>query len=423
MPLTLGAIADDFTGALDLANNLAQAGLRVAQLSGVPDQANLSEEIDAVVIALKTRTVPADQAVVETRATLRWLRDRGVTKYYVKYCSTFDSTPTGNIGPVIDVAMAELDVPVTIAAPAFPAAGRTVYQGYLFVNGVPLDESSMRNHPLTPMTDANVVRLLTPQTRHHVALISHDDISDGASSVRTRLDDLHSRGGGIAVVDTLHDADLAVLAKSVADHVLVTGGSGLAAHLPTAWGLASVRPSDPALLPQPRGTRAIVAGSVSHATNEQVRRYTGPKFQLNPHRLLHGENLTEEVLDWAKPLLADGATPLVYSTASPESVADAQRQQGGTVVGALVESALAAISRRLVEAGVRQLIVAGGETSGACVQALELHALHIGPQIDPGVPWAYGDSFSGGMHIALKSGNFGRPDFFTTAFKVIDGTR
>src|SRR6478609_4491994 len=288
MPLTLGAIADDFTGALDLANNLAQAGLRVAQLSGVPDQATLSEEIDAVVIALKTRTVPADQAVVETRATLRWLRDRGVTKYYVKYCSTFDSTPTGNIGPIIDLAMAELDVPVTIAAPAFPAAGRTVYCGYLFVNGVPLNESSMRNHPLTPMTDGNVMRLLTPQTRHRVTLIDHTDISVGASRIRTRLDDLRSDGGGIAVVDTLNDGDLATVAAAAADCALVTGGSGLAAHLPTVWGLASPKPSGVSLLPPPCGARAIVAGSVSQATNEQVRRYAGPKFQVNPHRLLRG---------------------------------------------------------------------------------------------------------------------------------------
>ena len=274
----------------------------------------------------------------------------------------------------------------------------------------------MRHHPLTPMTDANVVRLLTPQTTRPVHLITNEVIDRGVDAVRRRVDELSQTEGGIVVVDTITDAQLVVIAEATAHLTVVTGGSGLATTLPRAWGFADTTPTG---IPAPQGARAVIAGSVSQATNQQVAVYPGPKFQIDPRRILRGANVVQEAIDWAAAAAAIGDTPLIYSTAMPEAVAKAQESAGAELVGQAVEDALAAIGRGLVESGVRQLVVAGGETSGACVRALEIRELRVGEQIDPGVPWAYGGSFAGGMHIALKSGNFGRPEFFTTAFEVL----
>jgi uncharacterized protein YgbK (DUF1537 family) len=417
MTLAVGAIADDFTGALDLSNNLVRAGLRVLQINGLPNSPYLPGDIDAVVIALKSRTAPAEAAVAESRAALDWLRARDTGKYFIKYCSTFDSTPTGNIGPVIDAAMDDLGTTMTIAAPAFPDAGRTVRHGTLFVGDVPLSESSMRTHPLTPMTDSDVVRLLSPQTRRRVGLLSSDDIASGSVRVRERLDELKSMGVQIAVVDTTSNTDLDVIARAVADFPLVTGSSGLGLTLPAAWNLSN---SGAGELPTSRGKRAIVAGSVSAATNEQMALFDGPKFAVDPVRLLAGADIVTEALEWAASALKEAEPLLIYSTASPTAVTATQAIGGGAAaVGILVESALSAIAVGLINLGVAQLIVAGGETSGACVQALGIRELRIGRQIDPGVPWAYGESLAGPLHIALKSGNFGRPNFFTFAFEEL----
>ncbi len=417
MTITVGAIADDFTGALDLANNFVRAGLRTVHLNGVRPETAAPPDADAVVIALKTRTAPCSDAVAETRAALDWLRRQSAQKYYVKYCSTFDSTPAGNIGPAIDAVMDDLGAALTVAVPAFPAAGRTVYRGNLFVGDVPLNESGMCNHPLTPMTDANVVRLLSPQTRRPVHLITNEVISAGADAVRRRLGQLAKSGGGIVVIDTIGDDQLQVIASATADLAVVTGGSGLATALPKAWGLSNGAAD---ALPTPDGARAVIAGSVSQATNEQVNRYRGPKFRIDPHRLMRGADLVGQAVGWAEPMIMSGKAPLIYSTAAPEVVAQAQACSGADVIGQAIEDSLAKIARRLTEAGVRQLIVAGGETSGACMRALDIHELRVGQQIDPGVPWAYGNSFVGGLHIALKSGNFGRPDFFTAAFELLN---
>ncbi|MBT2555523.1 3-oxo-tetronate kinase [Arthrobacter sp. ISL-5] len=416
MTLAVGAIADDFTGALDLSNNLVRAGLRVLQINGLPTSSDLPGDVDAVVIALKSRTAPAEAAVGESRAALDWLRARGAGKYFIKYCSTFDSTPTGNIGPVIDAAMDDLGATMTIAAPAFPDAGRTVHDGRLFVDDVPLSESSMRTHPLTPMTDSDVVRLLTPQTRRRVGLVDSDDIASGSGRVRERLEELKSMGVEIAVVDTTINTDLTIIARAVADFPLVTGSSGLGLTLPAAWNLDN---SGAGELPTARGKRAIVAGSVSAATNEQVALFNGPKFAVDPIRLMAGADIVTEALDWAAAALQEAEPILLYSTACPEAVSATQAIAGAASVGNIVEGALSAISVGLVNLGVGQLVLAGGETSGACVQALGIRELHIGRQIDPGVPWAYGESFAGPLHVALKSGNFGGPNFFTFAFEEL----
>ena len=417
MGLTVGAIADDFTGALDLANNFVRAGLSVAHVNGVDESATPPADVDVVVVALKTRTAPIEEAIAHSREALRWLVRNGATKFYVKYCSTFDSTPSGNIGPIVDMAMDELKVAQAVAVPSFPDTGRTVFQGHLFVGDRLLAESSMRHHPLTPMTDSDVVRLLAPQTRRAAASIARRHVAAGRVALRGELDRLTEEiGPSIVVVDAIDNNDLQTIADAVAVDALVTGGSGLALSLPAAWGLNHQAAGE---LPVPRGHRAIVAGSVSTRTNEQVAQYPGPKFRIEP-ALLGDTDVVTEAVNWAVKHLHSNRTPLIYSTASPDDVAQAQLRLGALQVGAAIEEALSSIAVRLVAHGVGQLVVAGGETSGACMQALGIRELRIGRQIDPGVPWAHGRSADGhDLHIALKSGNFGAEDFFTKAFEEL----
>lgn len=418
MSPVLGAIADDFTGALDLANNLARAGLRTVQINGVPSDDIDTGTAQAVVVALKSRTAPVADAVAESLAALRWLRRHGAKRFYVKYCSTFDSTPAGNIGPVLDAVLDELDLTTTVVVSAFPATERTVYQGHLFVGERPLDESSMRNHPLTPMTDSSVIRLLSPQTRRHVDLIAHPTVRAGASAVSAGLRDLVGDGlGHLVVVDAVSDGDLATIATGVQGLPVVSGGSGLAQFMPVAWNFDT--DSRSTALPEVVGPAAILAGSVSTATNQQVAAYAGPKRAIDPIALLSGDAHLQEALRWALARIDNGAVPLLYSTAEPEAVALSARMSGGRAASA-VEQALARAAVVMVEeAQVRRLVVAGGETSGACVRALGIRELWVGPQIDPGVPWAWGRSRVGGMHIALKSGNFGGTDFFAKALEQL----
>jgi len=419
--LALGAIADDFTGATDLANSLVRNGMRVVQTIGVP-RSPPADAIDAIVVALKSRTAPVADAVGESRAALAWLVAQGARQVYFKVCSTFDSTPQGNIGPVIDALMDDLaerpGAALTVVTPAFPAAGRTVYNGHLFVGDVLLSESSMRDHPLTPMRDANLVRVLQAQCRRRVGLVARRTVAQGAAAIRARLDALQAEGIGVAIVDAIDDGDLVRLGEAVADRPLVTAGSGLAIGLPANFGFA---PSDrAAALPSPRGRRAIVAGSCSQATQRQVRAFVdsgGMAFAIDASRLARGDDIVAEALAWSARA-APERTLLVHSTADADGVSAAQRALGAQAA-ARIEDALATIARGLVAQDVGQLIVAGGETSGACVAALGIEVLRIGMQIDPGVPWCYAPS--AGLHMALKSGNFGGDDFFTRAFAVLAG--
>ena len=420
--LKLGCIADDFTGATDLANNLVRAGMRVVQTIGVPS-GPLDAEVDAVVVALKSRTIPADQAVAQSLEALRWLQGQGAQQIYFKYCSTFDSTPAGNIGPVTDALMDALGSDFSIATPAFPDNKRTVFKGYLFAGDVLLNESGMQNHPLTPMTDPNLVRVLQSQTRRKVGLIDHSVVAQGVDAIRSRIAALKAEGVGIAIVDAVSNDDLLRMGPALADLPLVTAGSGVAIALPANCGL---QPSNQAAaLPAASGLQAVVSGSCSVATNAQVAQFIAsgrPALALSPLRMAAGDAVVREALDWALPHLADGPV-LIYSTAEPDAVRSIQAQLGVEQAGALVEQTLAAIARGLVELGVRQLVVAGGETSGACVQALGIAQMRIGGQIDPGVPWCHATSPAApeGLHIALKSGNFGSTDFFTKAFTSLQG--
>ncbi len=421
--IVLGCIADDFTGATDLANNLVRAGMRVVQTIGVPAQA-LQSDVDAVVIALKSRTVPPQDAVTQSLQALSWLKAQGARQIYFKYCSTFDSTAQGNIGPALEALMDALGTEFTIATPAFPDNKRTVFKGYLFVGDVLLNESGMQDHPLTPMADANLVRVLQAQTRRKVGLIDHGVVARGAPAIAARIVELKAQGVGVAIVDAVSNDDLMRLGLALKDMPLVTAGSGVAIGLPQNFGIA---PSAGAShLPPRDGWQAVVSGSCSTATNRQVADFIArghPALALDPLQIFQevakGIDASARALAWAAPLLKNGPL-LVYSTADPAAVKSVQATLGVDDAGAMVERTLAAVARGLVALGVRQLIVAGGETSGACVQALRVAQMQIGPQIDPGVPWCYAKSASGAdLHLALKSGNFGTDDFFSKALALL----
>lgn len=423
----LGCIADDFTGATDLANNLVRSGLRSVQTIGVPDEGAAPIDADAIVVALKSRTIAPAEAVAQSLAALRWLEAQGVEQFYFKYCSTFDSTPAGNIGPVSDALLDALhgdDRGFTIACPAFPENQRTIYKGHLFVGDVLLSDSGMRNHPLTPMTDANLVRVMQAQTRRKVGLVAHEVVSRGADAILRRFDELRAAGVGVAIVDALRDADLLQIGRALAGIRLVTAGSGIAVGLAQNWP-ARVAPGTRAdLLPPATGLRAVISGSCSLATNAQVqdfRQRGGAAFAVDPLAVASGADVAAQALAWARPLLPGGPV-LVYATAEPAAVKAVQARLGVARAGELVEATLSRIAAGLVEAGVRQLVVAGGETSGAVVQALGVRQMAIGPQIDPGVPWTAARSTAAGdapLHLALKSGNFGSTDFFTKAFACL----
>ena len=427
--IKLGCIADDFTGATDLANNLVRAGMRVVQAIGVPAQA-LATDADAVVVALKSRTLPRDEAIAQSLAALRWLQAQGAQQIYFKYCSTFDSTAEGNIGPVTEALMDALaHLPggdFTIATPAFPDNQRTVFKGHLFVGDALLHESGMQNHPLTPMSDANLVRVLQAQCRRQVGLIDYQVVAQGAAAIRARIGQLRAQGVGLAIVDAISNADLLRLGPALRGMPLVTAASGVAIGLPQNFG---IEPSITAsALPAATGLQAVLSGSCSLATNRQVLAFiqTGrPALGIDPLQIAQDEAAgvdgAAQALAWAEPLLSQGPV-LIYSTADSAAIKVVQGRLGVQAAGALVERTLAAIARGLVARGVRQLVLAGGETAGACVQALHITQMKIGPQIDPGVPWCHAqtDAAPGaGLHLTLKSGNFGSDNFFSKAFTML----
>lgn len=416
----LGCIADDFTGATDVANSLVQGGMRTTLLTE-PARTPAPADADAIVVALKSRTTPPAEAVRDSLAALACLQEAGCRQFYFKYCSTFDSTPRGNIGPVAEALMQALHADFALACPAFPANARTVYKGHLFVGDTLLSDSGMRHHPLTPMTDSNLVRVLQAQTRQRVGLIAHETVARGERAIRSAARALQEAGHALAIADAIADADLAVLAHSCADMPLVTGASGLAQSLPDNFrgqGLLPGRESAGTLPPVP-GLRAVIAGSCSLATQAQVHhmRERAPSLQIDVPGLLRGDDVAGDALKWAAANIQDGPV-LVYTSAAAEEVRRVQDHSGVTESGAAVEAALSQIALGLVELGVRKLIVAGGETSGAVVQSLGVTGLRIGPEIDPGVPWTVSLDREGSppLALALKSGNFGSEDFFLKAW-------
>jgi len=424
----IGCIADDLTGATDLAVTLAREGLSVTQVNGVPEAALAVPRSDAVVVALKSRTNHAEEAVAWSLAALDWLRSRDAERIYFKYCSTFDSTPRGNIGPVADALLDKLGADFTVATPAYPRNGRTVYLGHLFVSDQLLSDSGMRDHPLTPMTDANLVRVLAAQTRGRVGLVPYADVEAGAEAVRARCAALRADGVRHAILDATSDAHLVAAGEACLDLALATGGAGLGMGLARALAArgrvrpgagAALRGSAGAALPRLDTPVAVLSGSCSTATLAQIEavRDDYPCFQLDPLQLADGPAHLEAALTWAGSRL--GSTPiLVAASAPPESVARVHAALGQERAAVLVEAAFRRLARDLAARGVRRFVVAGGETAGAVVEALSVKALAIGPEIAPGVPWT---AAVGGEPylLALKSGNFGGPDFFRRAVEML----
>ncbi|WP_250453982.1 3-oxo-tetronate kinase [Caballeronia sp. ATUFL_M2_KS44] len=423
----LGCIADDFTGATDLASTLVRGGMRTIQTIGVPASAE-PIDADALVVALKSRTIEAADAVAQSLAALEWLRAQGCRQFFFKYCSTFDSTDAGNIGPVAEAlldALATNDAEdFAIACPAFPENKRTIYRGHLFVGDALLNESGMENHPLTPMREPNLVRVLQRQSKSKVGLIASETVAAGEAAVRDAIAQLRADGVRLAIADALTDADLRTLGAACADLPLITGGSGVAIGLPENFRRAGLLESNDkaAELPAVDGAALVLAGSASKATNAQVADWieSKPAYRIDPRALSRGE----KVVDAALAFIDEHAPRpvLIYATATPDEVKAVQQELGVAAAGKLVEDALAAIAGEAKARGVRRFVVAGGETSGAVVQALGVDMLQIGPPIDPGVPVTVtiGET---PLALALKSGNFGARDFFAKALRYTAGER
>ena len=418
--MILGCIADDFTGATDLANTLTRRRMHTVQTIGIPKGA--APEADAIVVALKSRTIPAADAVAQSLDACRWLKAHGAKQIFFKYCSTFDSTDDGNIGPVADALLDELKTNFTIACPAFPENGRTIYLGHLFVGGDLLSDSSMRNHPLTPMTDANLVRVLARQSKHKTGLVPYKTVKAGAPAIAEAFAMLEQQGVRHAIVDALEDKDLENIGAASSGLPLITGGSGIAIGLPANYRVARLIPKREgiAALTKVGGPGIVLSGSCSAATLAQVERFAAahPARSIDPEALATAPEATiASLLTWAKEQLTSGPA-LIYASAAPEKVAAVQAKFGREQAGSMIEHAIASIAAGLAQAGVRRFVIAGGETSGAVVSALKVEALEIGPQIAPGVPatLSYG---SPRQALALKSGNFGGPDFFSQALDAL----
>lgn len=420
MPLLLGCIADDFTGATDLAGMLVKHGMRTVQVIGVPE--GKVPEADAVVVALKIRTAPAAEAVAQALAAFDWLQAAGAEKFFWKYCSTFDSTDAGNIGPVADALAERLSPAIVPFCPAFPANARSVFQGHLFVGSRLLNESGMENHPLTPMRDPDLVRVLGRQTSHGVGLVPFAEVTQGPEAIRRAFTRLADQGRRYAVCDAVTEADLMALGAACEKLPLVTGGSGMAMGLPKLFRDAGRLGHEDAAsaLPRVDGPGAVVAGSCSRQTLFQIGAAAArmPHFALDPLAHASPQAAAQAALDWA----AGQALPvLIAASAPPDQVQRIQARMGREEAGAFIEEALAEVAAGLVARGVRRLVVAGGETSGAVVQRLGVRRLRIGPEIDPGVPWTHAPGDAGArpdLLLALKSGNFGGRDFFTAALDM-----
>jgi uncharacterized protein YgbK (DUF1537 family) len=420
--MLLGCIADDFTGATDLALNLARAGMRTILVTDVSISMSELDEFDGVVVALKSRTIPVKDAIELALKSVDALVCHGARQLFFKYCSTFDSTDAGNIGPVADALMDKLGIDFTLACPAFPTNMRTIYLGNLFVGRTPLSESSMRDHPLTPMRDSNLVRVLQRQTNRTVGLIPFSTVTAGPEKIAAAFDAARKRNESYVIVDAITNENLIDIGTAARNMRLITGGSGMALGLPGNFireGLMEA--AAPAIsIKAPAGRAAILSGSCSHATRGQIELAIEagmPAFRVDPLAIAKGDVVKADLIAWAQNQPSN-APILIYSSADPQSVAQIQSALGRDAAGHIVENLLATAAVGLVDAGFTRLLVAGGETSGAVVNSLKISALETGPEIDPGVPWTR--SIQGPpIVIALKSGNFGAPDFFLKAWKLL----
>ncbi len=408
--MRLGCIGDDFTGSSDLANTLAKAGMRTVQYTGVPSQA-AGDDIEAGVVALKSRSIDPDEAVRLSLEALSWLQAQGCEQFFFKYCSTFDSTDKGNIGPVADALADALGADKVIVCPAFPGTGRSIYQGYLFVNDALLNESGMENHPLTPMKDANLRRLMSAQSKNQVGLVPASIVFKGAKAIAERLEAEHQAGNRMIVIDAMRDEDLNEIGKAARHLPLITGGSGIALGLPANFGCKAGEVS----WQEQKGKAALLSGSCSITTREQVKHHlqTHPGIKIELEKVTSGEQTPGEIAQW---LYDQKGLPLAYSSTDPQEVEQIQKKFGREASSTALESFFGETAKRLVQLGTTRLLIAGGETSGAVVESLELSTLQIGPEIDPGVPALRASEH---LVIALKSGNFGSVDYFEKAAAVL----
>ncbi|OPY97656.1 serine kinase [Bradyrhizobium sacchari] len=421
--ISLGCIADDYTGASDLANTLTRAGLRTVQTIGVPSDDLALPEVDAVVVSLKSRSIEAGLAVSRSRAADKWLRSRGASHVLFKICSTFDSTDAGNIGPVMDALRADCGEGAVLVTPAFPETGRTVYQGNLFVGAVPLNESPLKDHPLNPMHDSNLVRVLARQSKTQVGLVDLATVTRGADAVRARLAELAAKGIGAAIIDAVFDRDLETIGLVAAGHRLSVGASGIGLGLARALvstGKVKSAAAGGETGAAVGGPAACLAGSCSQATLQQIANAERvmPVLHLDPDRILTGASEAQRALDWARPRLAEGPV-LIASSATPNQVAALQARHGRDAAGHAIEQTMADIAESLVKSGVRRLVVAGGETSGAVVDRLKIPGFLVGVEIAAGVPVLRAVGAGGDMLLALKSGNFGGAEFFSDALTLM----
>jgi 3-dehydrotetronate 4-kinase len=423
--ILLGSIADDYTGASDLANTLTKNGLRTIQTVGIPDATLDLPDVDAIVVALKIRSVPAANAISLASEAYRWLRGLDARHVLYKICSTFDSTDAGNIGPVTEALGSMAGGDTVLVTPAFPETGRTVYFGNLFVNGQPLNESPLKDHPLNPMHDANLMRVLTRQSRGAVGLVELPTVSAGIGAVKARLHDLREKGFSAAIADALVERDLETLGAVALQMKVSTGASGLGLGLARALVQSGEVPPNPTtaadIIRPVGGLAAIVVGSCSSATLRQVEiaEQSMPVLRLDSERLIGGSDEISAAISWAGERVSSG--PVVISASgTPEAVAELQSRYGRDVSGHAIEAATSNIAAELVTRGVRRLVIAGGETSGAAVDRLGIPAFLIGPEIAPGVPVlrTVGNA-QGEMLLALKSGNFGGENFFATAMSMM----
>jgi 3-dehydrotetronate 4-kinase len=422
--ISLGCIADDYTGASDLANTLTRCGLRTVQTIGVPSDDLALPEVDAVVVSLKSRSIEAGLAVTKSRAAEKWMRGRGASHVLFKICSTFDSTDAGNIGPVMDALRADSGDAILLVTPAFPETGRTVYQGNLFVGSVPLNESPLKDHPLNPMHDSNLVRVLARQSKTKVGLADLACIARGPDAVRAHLADLAGKGFGAVIADAVFAHDLETIGTVALDHRVSVGASGIGLGLARALvasgrvkSNAATAISDAAV----GGPAACLAGSCSQATLGQIAsaERAMPVLHLDADQVVAGKAEAQRAVAWAKERLARGPV-LIASSSTPDQVAALQARHGRDAAGHAIEQAMADIAEGLVASGVRRLVVAGGETSGAVVDRLGIPGFLVGAEIAAGVPVLRAVGARGGeMLLALKSGNFGGPEFFSDALKLM----
>ena len=398
----LGCIADDFTGASDAASFLQKAGLQTILLNGVPEQGLGMNEYDAIVIALKTRTEPAGEAVEHTMEAVKWLEQHGAAQYYLKYCSTFDSTKEGNIGPVLDAVLEYLEETYTVLCPSLPVNGRTVKDGHLYVNGVPLDESPMKDHPLTPMWDSRIKHLMEAQSKYKCIELNGEQLKEDNIDAYL-LKEKEGQKHFYVIPDYETEEDAKRIVSLFGNKKVLSGGSGILQYLA-------------------RGNKKgiVLAGRCSQATLTQIETYKKAghaAYKIYPEKLVSGEVTVEEILEFVS--LHPDDYVLVYSSDTAEQVRESQKL-GKEQVAQMIENVISDLAGQLRDKGYKHIVVAGGETSGAVTKRLGYYLFEIGKSVAPGVP-VMTPLEDRTMRLVLKSGNFGQPDFFERAVQMIRG--